>query len=98
MPTAKDRAELRLTLTQKGSDQPPKNLPDKVFVKLFMPSMGHGSLPTTVVPEVDTSNKSIPGSYLVKDLYFSMGGKWEIQFELKKSGKVVDKATFPFSL
>jgi hypothetical protein len=92
MPTAKDRAEFLLTLSPGQNKKAAANtsadksstLPDEVIVKPFMPAMGHGSQPTVVTVEVDATGKAIPRIYRVKDVYFTMGGEWELRVELRK--------------
>ena len=74
------------------ADQSPVQmaLPKVPEVILWMPSMGHGSSPTTVT-ELDT------GTYRVSDVYFIMPGNWEIKFQLKTSETVDDEAVVPFT-
>lgn len=54
-------------------------------VTLWMPSMGHGSRPTTVNP-IDI------GTYRASDVFFVMPGKWEILFQIKSGETVLDEA------
>ncbi|MBX2987321.1 MAG: FixH family protein [Bdellovibrionaceae bacterium] len=42
-------------------------------VELWMPDMGHGSAPVKIEAQAD-------GSYLIKQMYFIMGGTWEVHF------------------
>ncbi|MBS1984525.1 MAG: FixH family protein [Bdellovibrionales bacterium] len=70
-----------------GSDAGPYAHPGHdVAVKLFMPSMGHGSSPVTV-----TSTDQV-GVYLATRVFFTMGGYWEIKVQLKDAGAVVEEA------
>lgn len=55
---------------------------ENINVVLWMPSMGHGSAPTQVVPAVDANGILIPGTFLVKNVFFMMGGDWEIRVTL----------------
>jgi hypothetical protein len=57
-------------------------LNDKIEVVLWMPSMGHGSAPTQVERVVDAQGTVIPGTFKVKNIYFIMGGDWEVQVTL----------------
>jgi hypothetical protein len=98
MPTEKDKAEFTLRLFQKGTSAPLLTAESKLRVKLFMPSMGHGSLPTHVEAALDEKGQPIVGKYLVKDVYFSMPGKWEIRFELSSGDRILDQAAMPYSL
>lgn len=51
---------------------------------LWMPSMGHGSTPTSV-QRVDV------GSYRATNVFFIMPGEWELKFQLKDANKVHDE-------
>jgi hypothetical protein len=68
----------------------------QVFVKLWMPSMGHGSSPVTVTQEKTSAGKVIPGSYLATDVFFVMGGAWEIWVQLKDGAKVLDQGKIDY--
>jgi hypothetical protein len=64
---------------------------DVMTVRIFMPSMGHGSSPVTVT-QADT------GTYRADGIFFSMHGDWQIIFEIKqKNGTVIDKAILPIT-
>lgn len=69
-----------------------------VGVKLWMPSMGHGSSPVKVAQEKDGAGKFIAGSYLATDVYFIMGGEWEIWVQLKDGVQVYDQGKIDFKL
>lgn len=61
-------------------------------VYLWMPSMGHGSVPTSVV-KLDT------GTYLVSNIYFIMPGDWEIRVQIKSeshSESQLSEVSFPY--
>lgn len=72
-----------------GGREPVDLAPLKVV--LWMPSMGHGSSPTTV-------QRLGPGSYRASSVFFSMPGEWEIRFQLREGQNVVDQAIVPYSL
>lgn len=55
-------------------------------VLLWMPSMGHGSIPVQI--EMIT-----PGLYRVKNVFFIMPGEWDLHFQLWNAGTKVDEAT-----
>jgi nitrogen fixation protein FixH len=63
---------------------PPKA--DTVKVVLWMPSMGHGSSPVTV-------EKVSDGVYRASHVFFSMGGDWDIRFQLFTNGEKTDETT-----
>ncbi|MEO5971119.1 MAG: hypothetical protein ABIQ95_14415, partial [Bdellovibrionia bacterium] len=65
-----------------------------VFVRLWMPSMGHGSSPVSLSPSLDSNGVIIPGVYEVTQVYFVMRGKWEIQVQLQNKSQVVEQANF----
>lgn len=65
------------------------DLPENPKVILWMPSMGHGSSPVTV-EKIDV------GSYRVSQVFFTMGGDWEIRIEILNADKVADAAIIPF--
>lgn len=60
-----------------------KDFEGEVQVVLWMPSMNHGSAPTSVEPVRDVSGKVLLGQYLVRQIYFTMGGDWEVRVLLK---------------
>lgn len=44
-------------------------------LKLWMPNMGHGSFPTSVY-------KISEGVYEIKEIFFTMPGRWNLHFQL----------------
>ena len=54
-------------------------------VVLWMPSMGHGSSPTTV-RRIDV------GTYRAERVFFVMPGIWEIHFQFKKGEVIADES------
>ncbi len=60
-----------------------------VSVKLWMPSMGHGSSPVTLT-------RSAEGTYRATRVFFVMPGDWEIRVLLKTGTTVVDQASLFF--
>lgn len=70
---------------------PYQDLQKNLFVFLWMPSMGHGSVPVKI-------KKISDGEYEVSDVQFIMGGKWEIKFQLKDGAQVFDEAVITLSL
>jgi len=57
--------------------------PGTFKVTPFMPSMGHGSSPTQIERVLDEQGRVVTGSYLVKNIYFTMPGDWEVKVKLK---------------
>lgn len=60
----------------------PVDLQDSIEVTLWMTAMGHGSAPTQVERAVDSNGNIIPGSFNVRNVYFIMGGEWEVRVTL----------------
>lgn len=52
---------------------------------LWMPSMGHGSSPI-VVTKLDV------GTYRASEVFFTMGGEWDLHFQIKNGKTVQDEA------
>ncbi len=65
--------------------------PSVPFIKLWMPSMGHGSSPVQV-ENVGT------GTYKASGVYFSMPGKWQIKFQIKSGSTVIDEVIVDYTL
>lgn len=63
----------------------PTELPFDLSVKLFMPSMGHGSSPTKIEKVVDANGRELAGVYRVRKVYFMMAGDWEIRVAIKNT-------------
>lgn len=67
----------------------PVDLPDTPEVYLWMPSMGHGSVPTT-------TSKADLGTYLVENVFFIMPGDWEIRVKLNQESIENDEVSFSY--
>lgn len=65
-------------------------------VELWMPSMGHGSAPTAVQRVRGADGKIVPGLFRVTNIYFLMGGDWELRFQLP--GELGGTATYALEL
>jgi hypothetical protein len=98
MVTEKDKSEFILNIIPEKASSKQFNSNYNVSVKLFMPSMGHGSHPTQVIQEVDQAGNKIQDRYRVKNVYFTMPGDWEIRVDLKRDGKIIDSAISSFVL
>ena len=95
MPADEDKGEftMRFWKQDEGTESGPYVNPSyKVAVKLSMPTMGHGSSPVTVTQAVDQAGASIPGVFRATDVYFVMGGSWEIWVQLKENRQVIEQA------
>jgi len=69
-----------------------------VFTKLWMPAMGHGSSPITTVHTKDPAGGDVTGIYHSTDVFFIMGGDWEVHVQLKQGQTVVEEAILPISI
>jgi hypothetical protein len=67
------------------------DLPHEIKVFLWMPQMGHGSIPVKV-------KKINTGIFEVSNISFIMNGEWDIHFQFKKAGDLKAEITWPVSL
>jgi YtkA-like len=72
----------------------PTELNDNIEVVLWMPSMGHGSAPTQVERTLDASGNVVPGVFNVRNVYFIMGGEWEVRVTLTDAQGVKETKSF----
>ena len=63
-----------------------KDVGAELKVVLWMPSMGHGSVPVQI-------EKLSVGLYRIKNIFFIMPGEWDLHFQLFENGTKVDEAT-----
>jgi len=63
-----------------GQTHTPTELPGNFEVSVVMPSMGHGSAPTQIQRVADEKGNPIPGAFEVSNIYFVMGGEWQVDF------------------
>lgn len=68
-----------------GATHTPIDVP-AFSVSLFMPSMGHGSAPTQVQRVLGSDGKPLAGVYDVRNVYFLMGGDWDVNVVLAFPG------------
>lgn len=59
----------------------------EVKAVLWMPSMGHGSRPTTVTRLSETR-------FQISNVAFIMPGEWEIRIQVKENNQVVDEVAY----
>lgn len=62
--------------------------PNEFSILLWMPSMGHGSVPVKVEPQS-------PTRYRVHNVFFIMPGDWEVRIYLKEQNSTVDQLFIP---
>tara|TARA_B110001454_G_scaffold219191_1_gene251104 strand:- start:22187 stop:22642 length:456 start_codon:yes stop_codon:yes gene_type:complete len=81
--------------TRSGEDHSAVELADEtVEVVLWMPDMGHGSAPTSISRVVDANGDVVKGRYAVRNIYFVMGGTWEVQISLTDKHGVKETRSF----
>ena len=88
MPTSTEPGSLTFKIVRANAldDSPvPVNLDLAPALVLWMPSMGHGSIPT-IVEQIDT------GTYRAKNVFFIMPGDWELRFQIKDGSTIHDEA------
>ncbi len=74
-----------------AADQSPvlQDVQGEVKVRLWMPSMGHGSSPVVV-------SKADVGTYKVDEVFFSMPGDWDIEVTVVNANQeVIDETKIP---
>lgn len=101
MATDEEKGEFTLRFWKKNEATeagPYVVVPGKLAVKLFMPSMGHGSSPVTITPKLDQTGAAVPGVYSITDVYFIMGGPWEIWVQFKQGTQVLDQVKLPIEI
>ncbi len=82
-----------------GSSNGPYISPAEIVSsRLWMSSMGHGSSPITVEVLKDEAGSSMPGHYRASQVFFVMGGAWEIWIELTSGSTKVDAAMIEYTL
>lgn len=74
--TGKDSQALLETFDLQSGQ--PVAINQKLQVKLWMPSMNHGSAPTQIQRWVETDGTVSITKYLIKNVYFTMGGQWQV--------------------
>lgn len=60
-------------------------------VKLWMPSMNHGSMPVTI-------EKVSNGVYEAREIFFTMPGEWDIHFQHHKDGELFEEVKWGLRL
>lgn len=65
-----------------GSSHSPTEPPGTFEISLWMPSMRHGSAPTQIQRVLDTQGLPLIGVYEISNMYFTMGGDWDVNVTL----------------
>lgn len=89
-PNSQNYSSFLLTFTQGKTAQElsPENFENlvlKLKVLLWMPSMGHGSVPVIIKKNSDSQ------SLTIERVYFIMPGDWEIRFQIKENENTSDE-------
>ncbi len=71
---------------------PYSNPSQTVMVKLWMPSMGHGSSPITLHHKQDSTHTDLTGQFEASNVYFVMPGAWDLHIQLKDGSTVIEEA------
>lgn len=66
-----------------GAEHSATEPPGRFRVSLWMPDMGHGSAPTQVQRVLDSRGQPLVGVYQVSNVYFTMGGRWDVRLAMK---------------
>lgn len=100
LPTEKDTAEFTFELFQKTPSVKLSKVQSKyeIQVQPFMPSMGHGSIPTRVIRDTKSPVETERMRFTVKNVLFSMPGDWEIRIHLKDGDRKIDQVVVPYTL
>lgn len=61
-------------------------------VRLWMPSMGHGSAPTQLQRVLDGEGRLLTGVYRATNAYFPMPGEWNVEVILGSAGGTETRA------
>lgn len=64
-----------------------EDLTETLTIEAVMPDMGHGTSPVRI-------EKLKTGVYRVSEIYFSMGGEWELRFHKRSARGDVETVTF----
>ena len=78
---------LRLFFSHHENHQP-AHLQYNLNIEVWMPSMGHGSLPTqtTLIQ---------PGEYLIENIFLFMPGEWDIRIQfIEQDGHIIEQNSF----
>lgn len=81
-----------------GVTHTPAEPPGAFDVSLFMPSMGHGSAPTKIQHLIDAQGQPVVGAYEVSNVYFIMGGDWQVNVILKYQDGTSETQTIDINL
>lgn len=84
-------SESKITFLLLDKDERPVTQNLDIRVKLWMPTMGHGSFP------VQVTNLG-HGLYQASDVFFTMPGYWDIHFQIFEEGRMKSEIKWPLDL
>lgn len=93
-PDVHDESQALLTLKSLSGEPLQLSPSANIKLSLWMPSMGHGSAPTS-------SETLSPGVFKLTQIFFIMAGEWELRFEIRdteKQNTVIDSARLAVDL
>ncbi len=83
--------ESRSLIVLLNRDNTPVSTDYEVRLKLWMPTMGHGSFPVSL-------NEISPGVFEARDIFFTMPGYWDIHFQLFRDNNLIEEVTWGLEL
>nr|BDT29278.1 serine protease spb1 [Bacteriovorax sp. HI3] len=92
-PVAGEEAFLKME-TRDGKTHSLIDISDDLDVELWMTEMNHGSSPSQVERVVDANGNPVTGTFLVRSLYFTMGGKWDVRVKLTSPEGASEQKSF----
>jgi hypothetical protein len=96
-PHSPEESVLRLEW-KNGADHSATEPPGRLRVTLWMPEHNHGSAPTQIQRVLGDSGQPLVGVYLVSNVFFTMGGVWEVRVSLKYSDGKEETKNFAVTL
>lgn len=83
--------ESKLLILISNVDGIPSSLKESLIIKLWMPTMGHGSFPVKVT-------RIGEGVYELSEIYFTMNGIWDIHFQRSNDEEILEEIKWQLKL
>lgn len=90
-PRVPNESSFDLKFFKKDQPNEPVQFEYELFIYLWMPSMGHGSSPVNI-------ESLEPGHFKVTNVYFIMGGEWQMIIQLKDPSKIIHESIVTLNL
>lgn len=84
LPTESEVGAFEIRLYRKEDPTTTISPSSDLHVVLWMPSMNHGSSPVT-------TREIFPGVWEARDVFFIMAGPWDIRYQLRQDGRVLEQ-------